>query len=257
VLDIAERALALLDGDGLVSVRDGTITVVALHEGRAGRAEGDDPARVVKQAQLRARQPRAWPVRSLPPAHVGESITGDDIHEAIATSWGTRTYEAHPKEVRSRHPTVVVCRDLTSLGGGCVLGPEAAGVVLAALAPAFGVELALGADPPVASGAVTLVDDATGVRAFDAEGVPRQRVVLIDEGRFVSGVHDSQSGPTTGHASRALTLAPLPEHLRLQPTDADVGAPDFDEIAPLRAEQAKAVLARVEAVGADGSVRLG
>jgi predicted Zn-dependent protease len=248
VLDLAVRTLELLDGEGLVSVRDGHITVVAIADGRAGRAEGDDPARVAKAAALRARQPRAWAVRGLPPAHTGESITGDAVHEAVVTTWGTRTYEARDL------PAVPAGRGAVP-GGPCVLAHAAAAVVLAALRPAFGVDLALGAEPPAASPAVTLVDDHGGTHAFDAEGVARQRVVLIERGRFVGGVRDASSPPTTGHATRPLTLAPRPEHLRLEPTE-ELGAADADSLAPLRTEEAKAVLARIEAVAPDGAVRL-
>jgi hypothetical protein len=248
VLDIAERALALLDDEGLVGVRDRAITVVAVHEGRAGRAEGDDPARVVKAAQLRARQPRAWEVRGLPPAHAGESHTGDDVHEVVVTTWGTRTVESRALEAREPGRG-------TTPGEPCVLAPAAVADLLVALRPAFGVDLALGADPPQAGAAVTLVDDASGRRAFDAEGVPRQRVLLIEAGVFQTGVRDASSPPTTGHASRPLTLAPLPEHLALVPGDAEL-QPDVERLGPLRTEEAKALLARIDAVGHDGAVRL-
>ncbi len=248
MLELAERTLGLLEGEGLVSVRDGHITVVAVHDGRAGRAEGDDPERVVKVAALRARQPRAWALRGLPPPHVGESVAGDEIHEAVASTWGTRTFQA-----RAAAPTP---------GGTgavppdpCVLAPAAVARVLAALGPAFGVDLALGAEPPTAPSMVTLVDDHRGTHAFDAEGVPRQRVVLVERGRFAAGVRDASSPPTTGHATRPLTLAPLPQHLALEPGDAEI-VPDVHELAPLRTEEARAVLARIEAVGHDGAVRL-
>jgi predicted Zn-dependent protease len=248
VLDLAERTLELLDGEGLVAVQDGHITVVAIADGRAGRAEGDDPARVAKAAALRARQPRAWTVRGLPPAHVGTSESGAGVHEAVVTTWGTRTYEA-----RDETPGAAGTGSVPA--GPCVLAPAAVAVVLAALRPALGVDLALGADPPAAPPAVTLVDDHRGRHAFDAEGVPRQRVVLIDRGRFVGGVRDAASPPTTGHATRPLTLAPLPHHLMLVPGEAEL-KPDVAALGPLRTEAAKAVLARIEAVGHDGTVRL-
>jgi hypothetical protein len=248
VLELAERTLEMLGTDGLVSVRDGHITAVAIHDGRAGRAEGEDPGRVAKAAALRARQPRAWPVRGLPPAHVGESETGDAVHEAVATTWGTRTYEA-------RDEPAVPAGSGPVPSEPCVLGPAAVAVVLAALRPALGVDLALDAAPPSASPAVTLVDDHQGTHAFDAEGVPRQRVVLIERGVFAGGVRDASSPPTTGHATRPLTLAPLPQHLRLEPGDAELAA-DVHTLAPLRTEAAKAVLARIEAVAHDGAVRL-
>jgi predicted Zn-dependent protease len=248
VLDLADRTLELLDGEGMVSVRDGHITVVAIQDGRAGRAEGDDPQRVAKAARLRARQPRAWSVRALPPPHVGESETGDDVHEAVVSTWGTRTYEA-------RAEAAVPAGRGTVPTEPCVLAPAAVAAVLAALGPAFGVDLALGADPPEAPPAVTLVDDHRGTHAFDAEGVPRRRVLLIEHGGFVGGVRDAASPPTTGHATRPLTLAPRADHLHLEPTG-EVGPAEVTTLGPLRTEAAKAVLARIEAVGSDGAVRL-
>jgi hypothetical protein len=188
-------------------------------------------------------------VRGLPPPHVGESCTGDDIHEAVVTTWGTRTYEARAQPAVPRQGRHV------DLHGARVLAPAAVAVVLAALRRAFGVDLALGADPPTAGSAVTLVDDHRGSHAFDAEGVPRRRVVLIDRGHFTGGVRDASSPPTTGHATRPLTRAPLPLHLTLEPGDAEL-EPDVHDLAPLRTEEAKAVLARIDAVGHDGAVRL-
>ncbi len=109
-----------------------------------------------------------------------------------------------------------------------VLGPEAVGAVLDQVRGAFGVDLALGGGPlagrhgrAVAAGGVTLADDAghhgTLPRAYDAEGVPRRAVTLIDRGAAVGQVHDSASAGagSTGHATRPLTLAPHPDHLVL------------------------------------------
>ena len=42
--------------------------------------------------------------------------------------------------------------------------------LLSALAPVYGVELALGGPPPEATAAVTLIDDGTESHSFDAEG---------------------------------------------------------------------------------------
>jgi predicted Zn-dependent protease len=111
--------------------------------------------------------------------------------------------------------------------GRLVLGPEAVAVVLEALRPAFGVDAALGGPAPnPVAGTVTLTDDAahpgTLRRAYDAEGVARARVTLIDRGTAVGHVHDAASAhragaASTGHATRPLTLAPLPENLLLDP----------------------------------------
>lgn len=117
-----------------------------------------------------------------------------------------------------------------------VLGPEAVATVLAGLRRAFGVDLALGGGPlaarrgrTVAAGAVNLSDSAqhpaTLPRSYDDEGVPRRPVALIEDGVAGRQVHDCSSAAragetTTGHATRALALAPLPDNLVLAGGDA-------------------------------------
>ena len=112
-----------------------------------------------------------------------------------------------------------------------VLGHDALAAVLDHLRPAFGVELDLGSGPlhgrfgtRVASIAVNLADAAghpsTLARAFDAEGLPKRPVPLIQDGIAHGRVHDTASAArggaaSTGHATRAAALAPLPEHLVL------------------------------------------
>lgn len=112
-----------------------------------------------------------------------------------------------------------------------VLGPEAVATMLELLRGAFGVDLALGAAPlagrrgtRVAAPAVNLSDSARypGAlpRSYDDEGVPRQPVPLIQDGVLNRGVHDTASAAqageaSTGHATRALALAPLAENLVL------------------------------------------
>lgn len=74
---------------------------------------------------------------------------------------------------------------------------------------------------------VTIVDDSTesaGLRLpFDYEGVPKQRVTLIDRGTAAGVVYDTLYGrmydrASTGHAlSPDSTEGPLPSHLMLEP----------------------------------------
>ena len=124
-------------------------------------------------------------------------------------------------------------RDAADLDPGelpVVLGHDAVAALLEHLRPAFGVELDLGSGPlhgrlgtAVAAAAIDLETPATG---FDAEGLPRRAVRLIAEGIAASRVHDTASGTradaqSTGHATRAAALAPLPEHLVLGGGDAD------------------------------------
>lgn len=237
-LQLAVDALALLPGAGLVAVREEGFVVVALREGRAGRAEGTDAERVVKTAWLRAGQPRAWPVPELPPATVGEVDRGGPIREAVATTWGTRTFE-------SREPTGTshyVKSGRVRLEDGRVLGSEAVAGLLGALAPVYGVELALGEAPPETSPAVTLIDDHAGTHSFDADGVTRSTVLVVDRGHFVHGVRE-------GHATRPLTLSPMADHLRLVGED-DVGDPTVHALGPLRSTDARTLISQVVACSA-------
>ncbi len=79
---------------------------------------------------------------------------------------------------------------------------------------------------PVTGEAVTLVEDpcdpAGLPRPFDFEGVPSERLVLIERGIARQVVYDSQTAArngarNTGHALPTSTAVPLPMHLRLEP----------------------------------------
>lgn len=223
----------MLGGPGLVAVKEGEIVVVAVREGRAGRAEGDDAERVVKSAWLRAGQARAWPVPELPPATEGVVDRGGPIREAIATSWGTRTFESRELAGTSQDMKSGWVR----LADGRVL--EAA-PLLRALAPVYGVELALGEPPPKTRPGVTLVDDHADTHSFDANGTERPRVVVVDRGRFIQGVG-------AGHQTRALTSSAMACHLRFLGDGADrAGEP----CGPLRSAQARELLSQVVACSA-------
>lgn len=218
---LADEALARL-GDGHVTVRwDGalTIVVVAVVDGRAGRAETDgDLDRAVKAARLKARQARAWPAPALPQAHAGTAHLGEGAIEAYANSRGLRTAQEFT-------PAMPV-PEQTLDGDADVAGPYAVATALSALRAAYGVGLALAGKPPPLPQAISLVDDSTVglARAYDAEGVPRQRVTLVRDGVFVDGVHDSSSAhPSTGHATRALTLSPRADNLVMAAGKADLG----------------------------------
>jgi predicted Zn-dependent protease len=109
-----------------------------------------------------------------------------------------------------------------------VLGPVAVAQALELLKP----ELA-GADTlvaaqhgsAIAAPAITLADDARGAgtlpRSYDAEGVPRQRVALIEDGVAHRPVADTATGGSTGHATRPGHAEPWPDHLALDPGDAE------------------------------------
>ena len=111
-----------------------------------------------------------------------------------------------------------------------VLGHDAVATILDHLRPAFGVELDLGSGPlhrrldtRVAAAAVDLATPAGG---FDAEGVPSRHVRLIEAGIARRRVHDTASAArtegaaSTGHATRAAALAPMPSRLALGPGEA-------------------------------------
>jgi predicted Zn-dependent protease len=109
-----------------------------------------------------------------------------------------------------------------------VLGPVAVAQALELLKPELaGAESLIAAQhgTPVAATAITLADDARGAgtlpRSFDAEGVPRQRVTLIERGVAHRPVADTASGATTGHATRPGHAEPWPDHLALEPGDED------------------------------------
>jgi predicted Zn-dependent protease len=74
-----------------------------------------------------------------------------------------------------------------------------------------------------------LSDDPTAIRVpFDAEGVPKRRVTLVDRGRLVGIAHDTTTADlagttTTGHAAHDdVEAGPLPLHLFIEPGDASV-----------------------------------
>jgi predicted Zn-dependent protease len=112
-------------------------------------------------------------------------------------------------------------------GQPVVLGPVAVAQVLEAFKPELaGPEALIAARRAdrLAAPAVTLTDDArapgTLPRSYDAEGVPRQSVVLIDGGIARRPVADTASGASTGHATRPGHAEPWPDHLVLQGGDA-------------------------------------
>ena len=103
-----------------------------------------------------------------------------------------------------------------------VLGPVAVAQVLEALKPELAGPdglLAVRRGERVVAPSVNLSDSprfpGTLPRSYDAEGVPRQPVPLIQDGvahRFVS---DTAAGGSTGHATRPGHAEPWPDHLVL------------------------------------------
>lgn len=124
-----------------------------------------------------------------------------------------------------------------------VLGPAAVAVVLDLVRPHFGALASSGGSAVadrlgrrVVASCVALSESprfpGTLPRSYDAEGLPRQPLPLVQDGVAHRVVRDSASpgGPSTGHATVALASAPVPEHLVL----VGGGAGDEDDlIAPL------------------------
>ena len=115
-----------------------------------------------------------------------------------------------------------------------VLGPVAVAQVLDALKPELaGSEglIAARRGSPIVASCITLADDAhhpgTLPRSYDAEGVPRQALALIEDGVARGAVADTATGGSTGHATRPGHAEPWPEHLVL----AGGGAADLAELA--------------------------
>jgi predicted Zn-dependent protease len=120
-----------------------------------------------------------------------------------------------------------------------VLGPAAVAVVLALVGPHFG-SLAVGGRSAVAerlgrrvvAPCINLSDSprvpGTLPRSYDAEGLPRRPLPLVQDGVAHRVVRDTASpgGPSTGHATVALRAAPEVQHLVL----VGGGAADEDEL---------------------------
>ena len=120
-----------------------------------------------------------------------------------------------------------------------VLGPVAVAVVLDLVRPHFGALAATGASAiadklgrRVVASCIALSESprfpGTLPRSYDAEGVARSPLPLIQDGVAHRVVRDSASpgGPSTGHATVALASAPVAQHLVL----VGGGAADEDEL---------------------------
>ena len=178
-------------------------------------------------------------------ASVTTVVTGDEggsgfaevfaptIGELDAAAIGER---ANAKAVASRSP-----RDLDAGRYTVVLEPSAVSTIVGFLAYiGLGGRILIEGRSPlsgregqtVAAETVTLTDDARAQGTlgipFDFEGVPRQRVPLIEDGVFRGGVYDlrtaKQAGTTTtGHALPAPNPeGPFPLNVSMRPGDASL-----------------------------------
>jgi predicted Zn-dependent protease len=154
------------------------------------------------------------------PLAAATGLAGLDI-AALVGSAETGFHEGAPQPAEAGEPTVV-------------LGPIAVAQVLEALKPELaGPESLLAArrGSRIVAPCVNLADSprhpGTLPRSYDAEGVPRQPVPLIQDGVAHRFVADTASGGSTGHATRPGHAEPWPEHLVL----VGGGAADMDELA--------------------------
>ena len=150
------------------------------------------------------------------------AATGPDGFDLAALVAGAQHgfHEGAPQSAEPGEPPVV-------------LGPVAVAQVLEALKPELaGAESLIAArrGSRVVAPCVNLSDSpslpGTLPRSYDAEGVPREPVPLIQDGvahRFVS---DTATGDSTGHATRPGHAEPWPDHLVL----IGGGAADTDEL---------------------------
>ncbi len=92
---------------------------------------------------------------------------------------------------------------------------------------------------------ISILDDpVTNGLTYDAEGTPKQRLALVQEGRTLAVTHDRRSAAeagarSTGHGE-ALSFGPVPRHLVLQPSES--GLPVSSEVEGPAADQSVADL---------------
>jgi predicted Zn-dependent protease len=103
-----------------------------------------------------------------------------------------------------------------------VLGPFAVAQVLEALKPELAGDegaVAVRRGTRIVAPCINLADSprypGTLPRSYDAEGVPRRPVPLIQDGVAHGHVSDTATGASTGHATRPGHAAPWPDHLVL------------------------------------------
>ncbi|HEX4440728.1 MAG TPA: metallopeptidase TldD-related protein [Thermoanaerobaculia bacterium] len=94
--------------------------------------------------------------------------------------------------------------------GQWLLSPPVAAAVLAAVSPAFCGERGPSwlAREEAASRAVRIVDDASPESAFDGEGVPSRRMLLVEAGEVVARLFDLRTGRAAGRRSTGHGVRP-------------------------------------------------
>jgi predicted Zn-dependent protease len=215
-----EPAVLALDAAGLAADLAGTVGDALAIELRAGAARAAIASTrgidVVEQRTFASAEVHA-PGRPLAAATGREGL---DLAALVAAA-EAGFHEGAPESVPPGEPPVV-------------LGPVAVAQVLEALKPELagtdGLVAARRGDRIVAP-AVNLSDSprfpGTLPRSYDAEGLPRRPVPLIQDGVAHRAVADTASGGSTGHATRPGHAEPWPDHLVL----AGGGAHDLAELA--------------------------
>ena len=193
---------------------------------------------VVSTSDVRASEQRSFAALRVARAHDGRT----EAETAAATGPAGIDYDAVSARLEAQSYTDTPV-DASSGEYAVVLGPAAVAVVLDLVRPHFGALAASGGSAVadrlgrrVVASCVALSESPRfpGIlpRSYDAEGLPRQPLPLVQDGVAHRVVRDSASpgGPSTGHATVALASAPVPEHLVL----VGGGAGDEDDlIAPL------------------------
>jgi predicted Zn-dependent protease len=154
------------------------------------------------------------------PLAAATGMDGLDLGALVASA-ETGFHEGAPESAGPGEPTVV-------------LGPVAVAQVLEALKPELAGDeslLAARRGSRIVAPCINLSDSprypGTLARSYDAEGMPRQPVPLIQDGVAHRVVADTASGDSTGHATRPGHAEPWPEHLVL----VGGGAADVAELA--------------------------
>jgi PmbA protein len=162
-------------------------------------------------------------------ASITTVVTGGDGGNGFAERFSPRVAELDPAAVGRRASEKAVDsqnpRDLDAGTYEVVLEPAAVSTLVGFLSfIGFGGRYILEGRSPftgkegetVAALSITMVDDALSAETigipFDFEGTPKQRVTLIENGVFRTGVHDRRSGKQAGRESTGHALpAPNPD----------------------------------------------
>ncbi|MEA2168421.1 MAG: hypothetical protein QOF76_1721 [Solirubrobacteraceae bacterium] len=187
-MDLAELALGLLE-TGQVEARNGTVSIVAVVNGRGGRASVTDPdedglARAVRKAVLQAKRATAWPVPPLPPASTTRGTVSGRDQGAWPLDPGLRWATWHRVEdaVAIASTTGVRAEETRAFGHGTITAGDAVRAISVAVTSAGGT----GSDPVGEAVSSALALSGAGPATPLAPHVPTAMVTAPD-GALVLG----------------------------------------------------------------------